>query len=358
MNHAHHGARQAPAMLNSCDNAMSSRRITAHFQGIWVPMVTPLRDGGVDYAAAAALAAQLASNGIHGLVVCGSTGEAATLSEAEQAALLRTVLDAVGPHFPVVMGVAGGDTRAVAARVQRYNDQPLAGLLISAPSSARPSQAGILRHFQAISALTDHSIILYNIPARTGVNIAPATVAELSLDTRFVAIKEAGGGMRQITELLATTRLDVLSGDDALLLATLCAGGHGAISAAAHIRPDLYAQLYELVKGGHAHAARELFKALLPMIRLLFAEPNPGPVKAALALQGRIGDELRLPMTPMTAAGRARLSNALEALMTLPRWPARGARADRRGDGPATPVPALSGAAVVPCGRRDDHRRH
>ncbi len=354
MNHLH--APAIPAAL--CDNAMSSRRITGHFQGIWVPMVTPFRDGEVDYAAAAALAAGLAASGIHGLVVCGTTGEAAMLDDDEQIALLKTVLAAVGPHFPVVMGVAGSDTRAVAARVQRLNDQPLAGLLISAPAYVRPSQLGILRHFQAISAVTDHSIILYNIPARTGVNIDPATVAELSLDTRFVAIKEAGGDMGQVTELLLTTRLDVLSGDDALLLATLCLGGHGAMSAAAQIRPDLYVQLHHLVKSGQVAAAQELFKSLLPMIRLLFAEPNPGPIKAALAMQGKLGDELRLPMTPMSAAGKARLAEALETLLALPQWPPRGACAGKREAAQDWLMQVVSCASVIPPGRCDDHHRN
>ncbi|MDC8758686.1 4-hydroxy-tetrahydrodipicolinate synthase [Janthinobacterium fluminis] len=355
MSNASHNASAAPV---PCDNAMSSSRITAHFQGIWVPMVTPFRDGEVDYAAARALATALAASGIHGLVVCGTTGEAAMLSEAEQTMLLAEVLDAVGPHFPVVMGVGGSDTRAVAARAQRFNDHPLAGLLISAPAYVRPSQLGILRHFQAMSAATDHSIILYNVPARTGINIAPATVAELSQDTRFVAIKEAGGDMQQLTELLLTTRLDVLGGDDALLLATLCAGGHGAISAAAQIRPDLYVQLFDLVKSGQLHAAQQLFKALLPMIRLLFAEPNPGPIKAALAMQGRIRDELRLPMTPMSAAGKARLSAALEQLMALPQWPAAGACPTARAGRQGWLMQLVSSSSVIPAGRHDDHHRN
>jgi 4-hydroxy-tetrahydrodipicolinate synthase len=356
MNAPRPGPRAAPALVHPCDNAMSSKRITGHFQGIWVPMVTPFHDGELDHAAAGLLAAELAASGIHGLVVCGTTGEAATLGEAEQDALLATVFDAVGPHFPVVMGVSGSDTRAVAARAQRFNDQPLAGLLVAAPAYVRPSQQGVLQHFQAIAARTDHSIILYNVPARTGVNIAAATAAELSLDSRFVAIKEAGGDIGQVTELLHGTRLDVLGGDDALLLATLGVGGHGAVSAAAQIRPDLYAQLYELVKCGQADAARELFKALLPMIRLLFAEPNPGPVKAALALQGKIDDELRLPMTPMSPAGKVRLADALERLMALPPWPPRAGVAGRRPPR-GLPMQLVSSSSVIPPARCDDHYR-
>lgn len=309
----------------ACEHAMSCERITAHFQGIWVPMVTPFRDGAIDFGAAQRLAVELAGSGVNGLVVCGTTGEAAMLSEAEQRMLLGSVLEAVGPHFPVVMGIAGSDTRTVTAAVQRYHDHPLAGLLISAPAYVRPSQEGIVRHFQAIAAATDHSIVLYNVPARTGVQITTATAALLARDSHFVAIKEAGGQLDQFGQLLRDTHLDVLCGDDALLLASLALGAHGAMSAAAQVRPDLYAQLFDLVQSNRHADAGALFETMLPAIRLLFAEPNPGPIKAALAMQGKLRDELRLPMTPMSGAGQQKLALALEAMLALPRYRAGSA---------------------------------
>lgn len=338
----------------ACEQAMSSSRITAHFQGIWVPMVTPLRSGELDLDAAQQLASDLATSGIDGLVVCGTTGEAAMLAADEQSMLLDSVLEAVGPRFPVVMGVGGSDTRQVTATVQRYNDHPLAGLLISAPAYVRPSQDGIVRHFQAIANATDQSIVLYNVPARTGVNIAPATAALLARDSHFVAIKEAGGSLQQFAELLLDTRLDVLCGDDALLLASLSMGGHGAMSAAAQVRPDLYAQLYHLVRQGRHGAAGVLFKALLPVIRLLFAEPNPAPIKAVLAMQGKVREELRLPMTPMSAAGRTALAEALEPLMALPVWTASEKAEAREG----CLLQLVSAANIMPAVRQDDHRHH
>ncbi|APA66830.1 4-hydroxy-tetrahydrodipicolinate synthase [Janthinobacterium sp. 1_2014MBL_MicDiv] len=338
----------------ACEQAMSTSRITAHFQGIWVPMVTPFRDGQIDVDAAQQLASELAASGIDGLVACGTTGEAAMLSAAEQTMLLDSVLEAVGPRFPVVMGVGGSDTHGVIASVQRYNDHPLAGLLISAPAYVRPSQDGIVRHFQAIAAATDQSIVLYNVPARTGVNIAPQTAALLARDSHFVAIKEAGGTLQQLGELLLDTRLDVLCGDDALLLASLSMGGHGAMSAAAQVRPDLYAQLFHLVKQGRHGAAGALFKAMLPVIRLLFSEPNPGPVKAALAMQGKVRDELRLPMTPMSQAGQAALADALEQLMELPAWTADERQAARE----SCLLQLVSPANIMPAVRHDDHRHH
>ena len=309
----------------ACEQAMSSSRITAHFQGIWVPMVTPFRDGEIDFDAAQQLASELATSGVDGLVVCGTTGEAAMLSAAEHTMLLDSVLEAIGPRFPVVMGIGGSDTRSVVATVQRYHDHPLAGLLISAPSYVRPSQDGIVRHFEAIAAATDQSIVLYNVPARTGVNLEPQTAALLARDSHFVAIKEAGGKLQQLGELLLDTRLDVLCGDDALLLASLALGAHGAMSAAAQVRPDLYAQLFDLVQSNRHADAGALFETMLPAIRLLFAEPNPGPIKAALAMQGKLRDELRLPMTPMSGAGQQKLALALESLLALPRYRAGGA---------------------------------
>ncbi|RJG07408.1 4-hydroxy-tetrahydrodipicolinate synthase [Noviherbaspirillum cavernae] len=291
---------------------------TPLFEGIWVPIVTPFRDGHIDLDAAQGLTTHLVDSGVHGLVVCGTTGEAATLDDGEQADMLAAVLEAAGRRCPVAIGIGGSDTRAVARQAARYNRAPLAGLLISAPSYVRPSQQGILHHFRAIAEVTDKPIALYNIPARTGVNIDAATALSLSADPRFAAIKECGGNMPQLAALINHTPLKVLCGDDALILVTLCLGGHGAITAAAHIRPDLFVRLFDLVRSNRIGQARTLFKAMLPLIQLLFSEPNPGPVKAALAMQGWIGDELRLPMTPMSADGKKALAIALERMMALP----------------------------------------
>lgn len=151
---------------------------------------------------------------------------------------------------------------------------------------------------QAIARASAHPVIVYNIPARTGVHIALATLQALSADPKFVAIKESSGELGLIADCVHDTSLEVLSGDDSLLLETLLQGGTGAVSAAAHIRPELYVRLYHLVRSGEVAAARQLFAKMLPLIRLLFAEPNPAPIKALLAVQGRIHEELRLPMTP------------------------------------------------------------
>lgn len=301
------------------------------FEGIWIPLVTPFNTGQVDLVAAQRLTSDLVQSGVHGLVVCGTTGEASAMDVREQESLLAAVLEAAG-DCPVVMGLGGSNTTAVTQNVVYFNRYPIAGLLVSAPCYVRPSQQGIRLHFQAISEATDRPIVLYNIPARTGVNIDIATVMALSRDPHFVGIKECGGNLCQLLSLINSTTLKVLCGDDSLLLATFCLGGHGAISAAAHIRPDLYVQIFELVRGGHLQQARALFNALLPLVTLLFSEPNPGPVKAALALQGKVRDELRMPMLPMSNVGKNQLAEVLEQVLALPARPILSANCDLHGN--------------------------
>lgn len=289
--------------------------------GIWVPLVTPFRDGEIDLPRLQILAQGLIAQGVHGLVVCGTTGEASQLDLDEQSAVLSAVLESAHKRCPVLMGIGGSDTYAAAARVLRFDDMGLAGYLVSAPSYVRPSQEGLLRHFDVIADATARPIVLYNVPARTGVNLELATVQRLAERPQFGAIKEAGGSLAHMTDLIQHTPLAMLCGDDALLFAALCGGGHGAISAAAHVRADLYVQLYDLIRAQRLDHARQLFQHLLPMIRLLFSEPNPAPLKAVLAMQGQLREELRLPMAPVSAACRDKLAAALDQLMAVPAYP-------------------------------------
>lgn len=288
------------------------------FRGIWVPLATPMDHGEIDLARLQTLADRLIAEGAHGLVVCGTTGEAPQLDLAEQSAVLSAVLETAHRRCPVLMGVGGSDTYAAAAKVREFDDTELAGYLVATPAYVRPSQEGLLRHFETIADATDRPIVLYNVPARTGVNLELATARTLAQHPQFVAIKEAGGSLQRMEELVRHTPLAMLCGDDALLFAALCAGGHGAISAAAHIRVDLFVQVYDLVHAGHLAEAMTLFDHLLPVIHLLFSEPNPAPLKAALAMQGLLRDELRLPMTPASSPCRTRLAAALAALDAIP----------------------------------------
>lgn len=285
------------------------------FSGIWVPMVTPFRQGGLDLDAAQRLACRLRDDGVAGLVLCGTTGEAATLAANEQRRLLHAVRGAVGEGLPIVFGLSGNDTAAVCTAARAFDSEALAGLLISAPYYTRPSQAGLRLHFEAVAASTRHDILLYNIPYRTGVNMEPATCRALATHPRIVAIKESSGGqLDQLGELIDTTPLRVLCGEDSLFYVAACLGAHGAIAASAHIRPDLWVRLFEYVQAGELAAARQVRAALLPLVRLLFAEPNPGPLKAALAMLGEMADEVRLPLLPAGEDLRDRLAEAMAAL--------------------------------------------
>jgi 4-hydroxy-tetrahydrodipicolinate synthase len=288
--------------------------------GIWVPLATPMLHGELDLSRLQRLAERVIDDGAHGLVVCGTTGEAPQLDWSEQSAALAAVLEVARKRCPVLMGIGGSDTFAAASRVLEFDDAELAGYLVSTPSYVRPSQEGLLRHFETIADATGRPIVLYNVPARTGVHLELATARRLAERPQFAAIKEAGGSLRQMTALVQHTPLSVLCGDDVLLFAALCGGAHGAISASAHIRTDLYVQLFDLVRAQRLDEARTLAAALLPMMQLLFSEPNPAPLKAALSMQGLLRDELRLPMVPATTACKQQLAAALETLDALPRY--------------------------------------
>jgi 4-hydroxy-tetrahydrodipicolinate synthase len=277
------------------------------FEGIWVPMVTPFRQGRVDYEAAAALADQLVLGGVAGLVVCGTTGEPATQSRDEQEALLSCVLERVAGRCPVVMGLSGADTAAVVQEARHFSRFGIAGLLVSAPYYVRPSQQGIRHHFEAVADATPHPVLLYNIPYRCGVNIELSTVQALARNPQFAGIKESGGSLAQLTDLIQQTPLSVLTGEDDMVFATACLGGAGAISAAAHVFTEAFVTMFAQARSGNLVPARAAHERLLPLVRLLFSEPNPAPVKAVLAAQGVLREELRLPMTPVTPACRESL---------------------------------------------------
>ena len=280
------------------------------FEGIWLPLITPFRDSKVDLPALRGLVDHYIAAGIHGFVVCGTTGEPATMSEDEQLTVLDAVLEAAAGRRPAIMGLGSNDTRDALRLLDLFQRRPIAGLLAVAPYYTRPSQQGLIAHFSALARGTALPLMLYNIPYRTGVNINLETVQALSVLPNVVAIKESGGNMNQLMDLISSTRLQVLSGEDYLVFTTLCLGGAGAVAAAAHIRPELYVELYRAFRSGDIVQARKLSYQLLPLARELFSEPNPGPVKALLAQQGLIADELRLPMTTASRACRERLTRA------------------------------------------------
>ena len=284
--------------------------------GIWVPIVTPFRNGQIDFPALKRLAAELIEAGISGLIACGTTGEPATLSEEEQLAVLDALLEAV-PAGKVAMGLSDNNQAAAVERVKRICERPVAGVLVPAPYYTRPSQAGVIAYFHAIADASSAPIIVYNIPYRTGVTMELATLRAIAAHERVTALKDCGGDPGLTMQLIADGKLAVMAGEDQLALSTLCLGGAGAIAAVAHIRPDLFARLPALVREGKLDEARRIFYRLLPMIQLAFREPNPGPIKAALAMLGKMSDELREPMQAATPAVREAWKPILQDLDLL-----------------------------------------
>jgi len=283
------------------------------FSGIWVPLVTPFSVCAVDHDGLRRLVAHLAEAGVAGLVVCGSTGEAATLDDAEQEAVLRTVLG-VGSGLPVLMGVSGVAPAAVARQVQRLSEHAVAGFLVPPPIYVRPSQQGIADFFATVANASPLPVVLYDIPSRTGVRIATETMLGLAKHPRIHAVKDCAGDLDHTQAVIDDGCLQVLAGDDHRMFATMCQGGSGAIAASAHLRPDLFVALHRHIAGGKLHAAQALWKSLWPLTLALFDEPNPAPVKAALAHGFGLQAELRAPMTRASAQTTRKVLDLLSAL--------------------------------------------
>ena len=279
------------------------------FSGLWIPLVTPFKDGSVDHPALAALARTLRGQGVAGFVVCGSTGEAASLSKDEQLAVLETVLGAA-EGLPVVMGLSGYHLGLVVEWVQTLAACPLAGLLVPAPHYIRPSQDGLLHWFRTIADASTAPLIVYDIPYRTGATLDTATLLALAAHPRIRAIKDCGGSPAKTQALIADGRLAVMAGEDAQIFTTLALGGTGAIAASAHWHAPRFVELIGLLRTGDLPEARRVWQALQPWIAMCFDEPNPAPLKAVLAQAGFMRNELRAPMMPASAALQERLRAA------------------------------------------------
>ncbi|WP_448681162.1 4-hydroxy-tetrahydrodipicolinate synthase [Pseudomonas nicosulfuronedens] len=285
----------------------------SNFRGIWVALVTPFRDGAVDYPALRTLVAHLLEQGVTGLVVCGTTGEAAALSHDEQLEVLDAVLQWVPPQ-QVIMGLAGNNQRELLACLEDIQRRPVAGVLVPAPYYIRPSQAGLEAFFRTVADAASVPVVLYDIPYRTGVRIERETLRRIVRHPNIHAIKDCAGDLETTLALIADGQVQVLTGEDLQIFTNLCLGGAGAISASAHVRADLYMQLYQQMEEGDVISARRTFHRLLPWMQAAFAEPNPAAVKGALALQGLVANELREPMQACTPTTLERLRGVLAEL--------------------------------------------
>ena len=289
-----------------------ARRLT----GCGSALVTPFqKNGDLDEKALRALVDWQIAEGIHFLVPCGSTGEAATMTPTEHRRVVEIVVEQAKGRVPIVAGAGSNDTVKAVAQSKEMKAAGATHLLHVSPMYNKPPQRGLIEHFTRVANATDLPVILYNVPGRTGGNIEARTTLALAEVPNIVAVKEASGNLGQITDILRDRPPDfsVLSGDDEMTLAVMAAGGDGIISVISNATPEAMAQLCEKAALGDFTGARELHLRLLPWMRAAFVESNPIPVKAALAMMGRIGNHLRLPLVPLANAHIETVRSALRA---------------------------------------------
>lgn len=289
-----------------------------YFGRLLTAMVTPFNaDGSINYEAGADFADWLLANGSDGLVVEGSTGEAATMDMDEKVKFMQTIVARVNGRAKVVAGAGTNCTASTIDLVKKMEACGVDGVLVVGPYYNKPTQEGYYQHFAAVAKATKLPIIVYNVPGRTGGNIAPETVARLAADfSNIVAIKEAAGNVAQTAELYRVLPEDfsIYSGDDGLILPFLSVGACGLISVLANVNGKLLQQLMQAYSEGRVKDAADINKVMVPLAKAMFVESNPIPVKAAVTkVTGINAGAPRLPLTPISAAAEAKLDAALKA---------------------------------------------
>lgn len=283
------------------------------FKGAIVAIVTPFRGGKIDEEALKELIELQIENGTNGIVPCGTTGESATLSHEEHDRVIEITIDAVKKRVPIIAGT-GSNSTAEALRLTKHAYEAGAdGALVVCPYYNRPTQEGMYQHFKTIAENIPIPIILYNIPARTGINLLPETVLKLSRIPNIMGIKEASGSLKQIMDVIhmCGSAFDVLSGDDVIALPLLALGGKGVISVVSNIAPADVSGMVDAFEAGNINKAKELHYKMLPLMDALFIETNPVPVKAALSMMGKVEYEVRLPLCKMSDSNYYKLRQAL-----------------------------------------------
>lgn len=289
--------------------------------GCGTALVTPFRrDGGVDEPALHALVNWQIENGVDFLVPCGSTGEAATLTEQEWLRVVDVVVGSAAGRVPVIAGCTHNATHEAVARARKLMGiHGLSGILTANPFYNKPGQEGQYQHFRAIAEAVELPILLYNVPSRTGANLEPATVLRLAEIKNIIGVKESSGNLAQITELLTTAprSFKVFSGDDGFALPTLALGASGLVSVASNVIPAQMARMVHSALENDWASARRINRQFYRLMQAHFWEPNPAPVKAVMAMLGRGEEVLRLPMVPVTEGTRRKLERMVGELGLL-----------------------------------------
>jgi len=271
-------------------------------RGCGTALVTPFAvDGSLDETALRAFVKWQVDEGIHFVVPCGSTGEAATMTAEEHRRVVEITVDEVHGRVPVVAGAGSNDTKKAIAISKEMKAAGATHLLHTSPMYNKPPQRGIVEHYRAIADAVDLPLVVYNVPGRTGSNVEAATTLQLAEHANITAVKEASGNLGQIAEIIRNKpeNFTVLSGDDALTLAVMAEGGDGVVSVTSNVVPALAAKLVELWDNGDPKGARDIAHRLAPWTSAAFVESNPIPAKAALAMMGRMENVLRLPLVTL-----------------------------------------------------------
>ena len=284
------------------------------FEGSMVALVTPFKNGQIDEQALKGLLDFQLKNKTDVLIPCGTTGESATMSHEEHRRMMSLVVEYVNGRVPVVCGAGSNNTAEALGLIQHAEKVGADGVLVVTPYYNKPTQEGLYRHYSFLAAKTRLPIILYNVPGRTGVSLAPQTVARLAKIGNIVAIKEASGNLAQVDKILSLCDITVISGDDGLTLPMMAIGARGVISVTANVVPARVRALVHKALAGDFRAALKEHEALRELSDVLFVETNPIPVKTAAALMGLIELEFRLPLCEMKAENKKLVRNALKNL--------------------------------------------
>jgi 4-hydroxy-tetrahydrodipicolinate synthase len=289
------------------------------FSGVITALVTPFRDGAVDEEALRRLVDEQIAGGVDGLVPVGTTGESPTLTFEEHIRVIEVVVKAARKRVPVIAGTGSNSTREAIELSQAAKEKGADGLLLVTPYYNKPGQDHLYRHFKAVVEAVPLPTVVYNVPGRTACDLLPETLARLCDLPQIVAVKEATGSPLRAMQVIARVgdRLTVLSGDDAVAFPLFALGAQGVISVVSNVAPADFSAMWDAAAAGDWKRARALHYKLLPLSEGLFVETNPIPVKAALAMMGRIADELRPPLYPLAGAHREKLRASLADLKLL-----------------------------------------